>query len=131
MIEYIWIKRPYGRYVWHLARQTRIFQNVKRKENNLSQFQLEKRFGYIAVDNGFITEEQLTEAMMIQIKENLCGKGHRLVGKILLELGYINEEQIALVLNAMHFPFAFCSNFVGVRSTTTPKAGHSTRFGNN
>ena len=78
----------------------------------MSLFQVEKRFGFFAVKKGFITEDQLAEAMMIQIEEDLCGLEHRLVGQILLALGYINELQISLVLNDMHFPMAFCSGLI-------------------
>lgn len=80
----------------------------------MSLFQLEKRFGDFAVQNGFITEEQLAEAMMIQIEEDLCGLEHRLVGQILLSLGYIDETQILKVLSDMRFPLNFCSSFLGL-----------------
>lgn len=80
----------------------------------MSEFQLEKRLGYVAVDKGFITEEQLAEAMVIQIKEDLCGKDHRLVGQILLALGYINKQQLDQVLLAMHLPLEFCGHYIGM-----------------
>lgn len=85
----------------------------------MSQFQLEKRFGYIAVNKGFITEEQLAEAMIIQIKQDLSMGTHRLVGQILLSLGYMDEEKIIMVLQTMRFPLNFCSNFIGVAASTT------------
>ena len=84
----------------------------------MSQFQIEKRFGYIAVNKGFITEEQLAEAMMIQINEDIHKGEHRLVGQILLSLGYINEEQVFKVLRAMHFPITFCSNYIAISGST-------------
>jgi hypothetical protein len=76
----------------------------------VSQFQVEKRFGYLAVDKGFISEQQLAEAMVLQIKEDLRGKQHRLVGQILLSYGYINSDQIGQVIAAMHFPLSFCAH---------------------
>jgi hypothetical protein len=59
----------------------------------------EKRFGAIAVENGFIPLEQLLEAMRIQVTEDVIEKKHRPIGQILLELGYITDEQVREVLN--------------------------------
>ena len=62
---------------------------------------LDKRFGAVAIEKGFITLENLIEAMKIQIQENLDGSGHRLIGQILWEKGYIKTEQINEVLESM------------------------------
>ncbi len=62
---------------------------------------LDKRFGAVAVEKGFVTLENLYEAMKIQILENLEGTDHRLIGQILWEQGYIKTEQINEVLKAM------------------------------
>ena len=62
---------------------------------------LDKRFGAVAIDKGFITLENLIEAMKIQILENLDGSDHRLIGQILWEKGYIKTEQINEVLKSM------------------------------
>jgi hypothetical protein len=62
---------------------------------------LDKRFGAVAIDKGFITLENLIEAMEIQILENLDNSDHRLIGQILWEKGYIKTEQINEVLKAM------------------------------
>jgi hypothetical protein len=51
-------------------------------------------FGRIALRKGFITEEQLREAIEMQ-KE---GEGPRLLGLILRDRGYINREQLREVL---------------------------------
>jgi hypothetical protein len=67
----------------------------------MPQEQLEKRFGVIAVEKGYITADQLFEAMMIQLKENLDGWEHRLLGKILFDLGYMSSDQIREVLDEM------------------------------
>lgn len=61
----------------------------------------EDRFGVIAVKNGFITPEQLIDALEIQVLEELNGKKRRLIGKILYEKGYITMPQIAEVLVSM------------------------------
>lgn len=67
----------------------------------MSEGKLDKRFGTVAVDKGFITLENLIEAMKIQILENLQGIDHRLIGQILWEEGYIKTEQINEVLKSM------------------------------
>jgi len=67
----------------------------------MSEGKLDKRFGAVAIEKGFITLENLIEAMKIQILENLQGIDHRLVGQILWEEGYIKTEQINEVLKSM------------------------------
>lgn len=62
---------------------------------------LDKRFGVTAVEKGFITSEQLFNAMKLQIIEDLEPVGHRLLGEILLDEGRITAEQINEVLEAM------------------------------
>ena len=67
----------------------------------MSERKLDKRFGSLAIDKGFITLEHLIEAMKIQILENLQGLDHRLIGQILWEEGYIRTERINGVLESM------------------------------
>jgi len=67
----------------------------------MAKNKLDKRFGAVAIDKGFITLENLIEAMKIQILENLQGIDHRLIGQILWEEGYIKTEQINEVLKSM------------------------------
>ncbi len=55
-------------------------------------------FGRIAVDLGFITEEQLEEATARQAEEGLFNNSHRLIGNILSEHGWITDDQIDIVL---------------------------------
>ena len=62
---------------------------------------LEKRFGTIAIEKGFVELEHLFEAMDIQIRENLEGVEHRLIGQILWEKGYMTTEQIDEVVKSM------------------------------
>ena len=49
----------------------------------------DKRFGVVAVEKGFVTKEQLFEALQIQIEEDLGGDRHSLIGIILVRLGYL------------------------------------------
>jgi hypothetical protein len=62
---------------------------------------LEKRFGVLAVEREFITANQLIEAMRIQVMEDIEKGKHRLVGRILLEEGFITLSQIDDVLKSM------------------------------
>jgi hypothetical protein len=43
------------------------------------------RFGVIAVDKGFVTADQLKEALTEQADDNLSNKPHRLIGRIFLK----------------------------------------------
>jgi hypothetical protein len=61
----------------------------------------DKRFGVVAVEKRFITEDQLFEALKIQVEEDLSGKPHTLLGLILIRLGYLTHEQAEEVLVAM------------------------------
>ena len=70
----------------------------------MSVEKLDKRFGIVAIENGFITAEQLIEAMKIQVFEDLEGAKHRLIGEILQHKGYITHIQIDEVLRLMGIP---------------------------
>ncbi len=67
----------------------------------MSEGKLDKRFGAVAIEKGFITLEHLIDAMKIQILENSDCSDHRLIGQILWEEGYIKTEQINEVLKSM------------------------------
>ena len=62
---------------------------------------LDKRFGTVAIEKGFVEPENIFEAMEIQILENLEGTEHRLIGQILWEKGYITTKQIDEVVKIM------------------------------
>ena len=59
----------------------------------------EKQFGIIAIEKGFITSDNLIEALKIQVEEDIDYKTHRLIGEILMERDFINAAQIQDVLN--------------------------------
>lgn len=67
----------------------------------------QKRFGAIAVEKGFITEEQLFQALKVQAKENLAEGKHRLLGQILLEEGLITAPQIEEVLDVINHQLVY------------------------
>ena len=62
------------------------------------EFSKENRFGFVAVKSGFITPEQLIDALKTQVLDELNGAKRRLIGKILYEKGYLTMPQIAEVL---------------------------------
>ena len=61
----------------------------------------EKRFGMIAVEQEFVTSEQVSEALKLQLEENLEKNSHRFIGKILVDLGYLKAPQLKQVLDLM------------------------------
>ncbi len=56
------------------------------------------QFGKIAVDMGFVTAEQLTEAIAEQVEDILSKKPRRLIGSISFEHGWITRDQIDFVV---------------------------------
>ena len=67
----------------------------------MSNAQKRKRFGVIAIEKGFISKDQFTDAMGVQIENDLEGVEAILFGDILVNLGYITAEQALDVLNEM------------------------------
>jgi hypothetical protein len=61
----------------------------------------EKRFGNISVEKGFITQQQLVEALNNQVVEETKNGKHLFIGEILLDLNYMTLEQIEEVLVAL------------------------------
>ena len=59
------------------------------------------KFGKIAVDMKFITAEQLTEALAEQAEDSLSNRPHRFIGYILSEHGWIDSEQLGIVLDIL------------------------------
>ena len=60
-----------------------------------------QRFGYLAVELGFATADQVKEAIAEQLEDDLSNKPHRLMGRILLDKGWITPEQIEKILNEL------------------------------
>lgn len=61
-----------------------------------------KFFGEIALENRFVTSEQLYEALTLQARAKVEGGQDKLLGQILLELGYMTEDQIREVLDILY-----------------------------
>jgi len=62
---------------------------------------LEYRFGFMAVKKGFATPEQVTKALEVQFEENVLAEKHRLIGEILIDMGFMNTSQVDEVLEEM------------------------------
>ena len=65
---------------------------------------IEMRFGTIALEKGFVTANQVIEAMNIQILEDIEKQEYRLIGSILLDQGLLTLSQIDEVLKDMVNP---------------------------
>ena len=60
-----------------------------------------KRFGEIAVDKGFCTNDQIERALRIQNEEERANVQRRLIGLILLAEGFISNAQLIEMLKIM------------------------------
>ena len=72
-----------------------IMETEKEKEH------LEKRFGVLAVEKGYVTPDEVIEALKIQVMEDVEKGNHRPIGVILLEKGLITTSQLIDVLEIM------------------------------
>jgi hypothetical protein len=61
-----------------------------------------KFFGEVALEKRFVSAEQLYEALTLQARDKVEGRPERLLGQILLELGYMKEDQIRQVLDIIY-----------------------------
>ena len=57
-------------------------------------------FGQIAIEKGYITEEQVDTALQVQKEMDSRGERHKLIGVIMLDLGMLTSEQIVDILKA-------------------------------
>lgn len=64
---------------------------------------VKKRFGFFAVEKGFIELDQLIQAMKIQVNEDIQLKPHRRIGEILVELGLMNQSQVDEILAELDY----------------------------
>ena len=62
---------------------------------------MDKTFGAMAVEKGFVTQEELDEALRIQMDEFKDKKKARPIGRILLNEGFITMQQVGDVLKAL------------------------------
>jgi hypothetical protein len=61
----------------------------------------EKRFGVVAVEKGFITPDQLFDALKIQVQDDMEAGSHRLIGEILCAHDVMTSDQVDQVLQVL------------------------------
>ena len=61
-----------------------------------------KFFGEIALEKRFVSADQLYEGLNLQERNRVEGVIEKQLGQILLELGYMDEEQIREVLDVLY-----------------------------
>ncbi len=62
---------------------------------------MEIRFGWVAIKKGYVTPQQVVDALVIQANENFTTGKHTRIGEILLELGLLNRSQIDEILQSL------------------------------
>lgn len=65
-----------------------------------------KLFGEVALELGLVTTEQLLEGLTVQARSKAHGEPDKLLGQILLELGYMEPEHIQSVIDRLYPPSA-------------------------
>jgi hypothetical protein len=55
----------------------------------------------MAIFRGYVTLRQVQQALAEQVEDNVQGRPHRLLGKLLREKGWITEEQEESILKDM------------------------------
>jgi len=61
----------------------------------------QRRFGFIAIEKGFIKADQLYEALIKQRAQETGGTERRPMGMILKDLGYLSVSQIDEILQTL------------------------------
>jgi hypothetical protein len=59
------------------------------------------RFAELAVKKGYVNSEQAKEAMSEQVDDDLNNRPHRLIGRILMDRGWMSPQHIEAVLNEL------------------------------
>ena len=67
----------------------------------MTKEQSEARFGVSAIQKGYVTLEQVVDALGVQAEENFSKGQHRRVGQILLEQELIDHAQLDEVLQTL------------------------------
>jgi hypothetical protein len=55
----------------------------------------------MAVQKGFITSQQVVDALRVQVEENIAVGKHRRIGEILVSQGLIDRAQIDEILSGL------------------------------
>ena len=61
----------------------------------------EKRFGLVAIEKGYITPDDLIEALRIQVQDDIGQGKHQRIGEILVTKGKMTDAQVEDVLETL------------------------------
>jgi hypothetical protein len=61
-----------------------------------------KFFGEVALEKKYVTPEQLYEALTHQARSKVDGRTEKLLGQVLLEMGYLSEVQVREILDVLY-----------------------------
>jgi hypothetical protein len=78
-------------------KERNVDDNAKKSTLDLKPY----RFGRMAIFRGYVTLNHVQQALTEQVEDNVNGRSHRLLGKILREKGWITEEQEESILKEM------------------------------
>lgn len=80
---------------------------------------IKSRFAVLCKKKGYASRDQILEALMIQVHENIEEKKHRPIGEILMERGHMNKTQVDEILSLIIEPrfgdMAISKKFISVR----------------
>ena len=88
------------------------------------------RFGMLAIEMGFVTVDQIREAMAEQLEDDLAEKAHRLLGTILVDRGWMTLREVEMVLDRKEYRTItpqrhYCPHCRVLQQTFTPAASPS------
>jgi len=63
-------------------------------------------FGQVAVRKGYVTQQQVTDALSRQESLSVGGVAHKLIGMIMLEMGALGTTELIEVLREMNGPLS-------------------------
>jgi hypothetical protein len=63
-------------------------------------------FGQVAVRKGYVTQQQVSDALARQKELAQTGAAHKLIGMIMLEMGALGTTELIEVLREMNTPAA-------------------------
>lgn len=59
------------------------------------------RFAELAVKKGYVKPDRVKDAMSEQLDDDLNNRPHRLIGRILMDMGWMSPQQVEAVLNEL------------------------------
>jgi len=74
------------------------------ERNDVPWKEYSRRFGTIAIEEGYVSAERVKSALEEQRNDDLAARSHRVLGAILFDNGWITPEQIDAVLRKLFHP---------------------------